>query len=62
MITMSLTAIAIILSFAFPIYAYRNLPPLDFRAYKIGDNIKTNMQAGADYKPAEYESDLFMKI
>jgi uncharacterized membrane protein YphA (DoxX/SURF4 family) len=56
MITMSLTAIAIILSFAFPIYAYRNLPPLDFRAYKIGDNIKTNMQAGADYKPAEYES------
>jgi uncharacterized membrane protein YphA (DoxX/SURF4 family) len=56
MITMSLTAIAIVLSFAFPIYAYRNLPPLDFRAYKIGDNIKTNMQAGADYKPAEYES------
>ena len=56
MITMSLTAIAIVLSFAFPIYAYRNLPPLDFRAYKIGDNIKTNMQAGAGYEPAVYES------
>lgn len=56
MITMSLTAIAIILSFAFPIYAYRNLPPLDFRAYKIGDNIKDNMKPGAGYEPAVYES------
>ncbi len=56
LITASLTLFAILLSFAFPIYAYRNLPPLDFRAYKIGDNIKDNMKAGADYKPAEYES------
>lgn len=56
LIGVSLTIIATILSFAFPIYAYKNLPPLDFRAYKIGDNIKTNMQAGADYKPAEFES------
>lgn len=56
LISLSITTIAIILFFAFPIYAYRNLPPLDFRAYKIGDNIKDNMKAGADYKPAEYES------
>jgi uncharacterized membrane protein YphA (DoxX/SURF4 family) len=56
MITMSLTTIAIILSFAFPIYAYRNLPPLDFRAYKIGDNIKTNMEPGAGFESAVYES------
>jgi hypothetical protein len=56
MITASLTLIAIVLSFAFPIYAYRNLPPLDFRAYKIGDNIKKNMETPAGYKPAEYES------
>lgn len=56
LITASLTLFAILLSFAFPIYAYRNLPPLDFRAYKIGDNIKDNMKAGADYKPAVYES------
>lgn len=56
MITASLTLIAIVLSFAFPIYAYRNLPPLDFRAYKIGDNIKKNMETPDGYKPAEYES------
>lgn len=56
LITLTLTVIAIILSFAFPIYAYRNLPPLDFRPYAIGMNIKENMKAGSDYKPAEYES------
>lgn len=43
-------------SIAFPIYAYRNLPPLDFRAYAIGMNIKDNMKPGAGYEPAVYET------
>ena len=56
LITPSLTLIAIIVSVIFPIHAYRNLPPLDFRAYKIGDNIKDNMKPGAGYEPAVFES------
>jgi len=52
----SLFVIFSIAAIAFPIYAYRNLPPLDFRAYAIGMNIKANMQPGAGYEPAQYES------
>lgn len=48
--------IGAIASFAFPIYAYRNLPPLDFRAYAIGMNIKDNMKPGAGYEPPVYET------
>lgn len=48
--------VAAIASITFPVYAYRNLPPLDFRAYAPGMNIKDNMKAGADYQPAVYES------
>jgi uncharacterized membrane protein YphA (DoxX/SURF4 family) len=55
LLTLTLTVIAIVLSVIFPIYTYRNLPVFDFRAYKIGDNIKKNMEAGPNYKPAEYE-------
>ena len=45
-----------IASIWFPIYAYRNLPPLDFRAYAIGMNIKDNMKPGAGYEPPVYET------
>lgn len=48
--------IGAIASIAFPIYAYRNLPPLDFRAYAIGMNIRDNMKPGAGYEPPVYET------
>ncbi len=48
--------IGVAFSFGFPIYAYRNLPPLDFRAYAPGMNIKENMKKAADYKDPVYES------
>ena len=56
LLTITFTIIAIILSVLFPIYTYRNLPVFDFRAYKIGDNIKDNMKQGVGYEPAKYES------
>lgn len=56
LITASLTLFAVTLSIVFPVYAYRNLPPFDFRAYAIGMNIKENMKPGAGYQPAKYES------
>ncbi|MGZ3884115.1 MAG: BT_3928 family protein [Bacteroidia bacterium] len=57
----SLVVIALIASIAFPVYAYRNLPPLDFRAYKIGDNIKNNMKKGEGYQDPVYETILRYK-
>jgi uncharacterized membrane protein YphA (DoxX/SURF4 family) len=56
MICSTLFLMAIIVSIGFPIYAYRNLPPLDFRAYKIGNNIRVEMKTKPTYKPAEYET------
>ncbi len=52
----SLALLALIASFVFPVYAYRNLPPFDFRPYAIGMDIKENMKPGKDYQPAQYES------
>ncbi len=52
----SIFIIGAIASIGFPIYAYRNLPPLDFRAYAIGMNIKDNMKPGAGYEPPVYET------
>lgn len=57
----ALFTLAVVLAFWFPIYAYRNLPPLDFRAYAPGMNIKENMKKAADYKDAVYESMLVYK-
>jgi hypothetical protein len=56
LLTGTLVIVALVASVAFPIYAIRNLPPLDFRPYAIGMNIKDNMKAGADYQPAVYET------
>ncbi|MBA3680021.1 MAG: DoxX family protein [Bacteroidetes bacterium] len=56
MILSTVVLLGVVFSIGFPIYAYRNLPPLDFRAYAPGMNIKDNMKAGADYQPAKYET------
>lgn len=56
MIISTLFLMGIVFSIGFPVYAYRNLPPLDFRAYKPGSSIKENMKLSPDYKPAEYET------
>ena len=61
LLTITFTIIAIVLSVLFPIHTYRNLPVFDFRAYKIGNNIKDNMKPGAGYEPAKYESMLVYK-
>lgn len=39
--------VALVLSFVFAILAVRNLPFIDFRAYKVGVNIPQNMQPSA---------------
>lgn len=56
MIVSALFLIGLVFSIWFPIYAYRNLPPLDFRAYAPGMNIKENMKYPPTYKPAEIET------
>lgn len=61
MVLSTLFMLGTVLSFWFPIYAYRNLPPLDFRAYKIGNNIKEKMKKGENYKDAVYETMLVYK-
>jgi hypothetical protein len=58
MIMSTIFLLGIIFSLGFPIYAYRNLPPLDFRAYAVGENIKKNMEKGEGYRDPVYESRL----
>jgi uncharacterized membrane protein YphA (DoxX/SURF4 family) len=52
----SVFVVGLLFSIAFPIYAYRNLPPLDFRAYAPGMNIKENMKFPPTYSPAVIET------
>ncbi|HXB38891.1 MAG TPA: BT_3928 family protein [Bacteroidia bacterium] len=55
------TFIAIAAAIWFPIYCYRNLPVIDFRAYAPGLSICEGMKPGPDYKPAVYESRFIYK-
>jgi uncharacterized membrane protein YphA (DoxX/SURF4 family) len=56
MIVSSLFLFGLIFSIGFPVYAYRNLPPLDFRAYAPGMNIRENMKVPANYQPPVIET------
>jgi hypothetical protein len=56
MITNALFMLCLVFAVAFPIYAYRNLPPLDFRAYAPGMNIKENMKKGPTYQDPVWQS------
>ena len=56
MLTSGLMLVGILFSIGFPVYAYRNLPPKDFRAYAPGMNIKENMKFPATYSPAVIET------
>jgi hypothetical protein len=48
--------VGLFFALGFPIYAYRHLPPIDFRAYAPGMNIKENMKYLPTYKPEEIET------
>jgi uncharacterized membrane protein YphA (DoxX/SURF4 family) len=56
MVINALFTLGLIFSFGFPIYAYRNLPPLDFRPYAPGMSIKENMKTPPTYSPAVIET------
>ncbi|MGZ4096750.1 MAG: BT_3928 family protein, partial [Bacteroidia bacterium] len=56
MVMSALFLFGLIFSLGFPIYAYRNLPPLDFRAYAPGMNIKENMKRDTSYRDPVIET------
>jgi uncharacterized membrane protein YphA (DoxX/SURF4 family) len=49
------TAYAFVFIVCLSIYCYRNLPIIDFRPYKIGNNIQEGMEIPADAPRDEYE-------
>ncbi|MCA6436091.1 MAG: DoxX family membrane protein [Bacteroidetes bacterium] len=56
LLTFSLFVVGLVFSFAFPVYTIRNLPVFDFRAYKIGNNIKEQMKLPDSYQPPVIET------
>lgn len=56
MVCSTLLLLGIVFSLGFPIYAYRNLPPLDFRAYAPGLSIKEGMKTPPTYQPPVIET------
>ena len=54
----TLLALALLSGGAIMAYSYTNLPPLDFRPYKIGNNIPRLMEIPADAEPDVYETTL----
>lgn len=56
MVMSALFLLGLVFSVGFPIYAYRNLPPLDFRAYAPGMNIKENMKRDTSYRDPVIET------
>lgn len=56
MLVSTLFIAGLVFSFWFPVYAYRNLPPFDFRPYAIGMDIKENMKFPPTYAPPVIET------
>lgn len=51
-----ISLIALIISFAIPIYTYKHLPFFDFRPYHKGANILEKMKPGPNYQPPVFET------
>ena len=55
---LSVALLAVAGSFALMEYSYLHLPPMDFRPYKVGNNIPTLMEIPEDADPDVYETTL----
>jgi uncharacterized membrane protein YphA (DoxX/SURF4 family) len=51
-------ALALVLNIAFPVYTYNYLPVVDFRAYKIGNNLIEQMNGG---RPGVFDTKFLYK-